>query len=144
MQTHPADPAPDPDRVRSGRGDRRSDVAVNSPEPALPLPPRLDQLLVIRRWLQLTLERVDARIATVRARGGPGHAAAAAGARRLVDRVRPRPPAGPDPRPRQHLPPGQRSRPADRQTAVETLRAVPDAIACPLCRPDRELGLLDQ
>ncbi|MFG2716343.1 DUF6233 domain-containing protein [Streptomyces goshikiensis] len=40
-------------------------------------------------------------------------------------------------------PPGNRPRPADRQPA-ETLRAVPDAIACPLCRPDRELGLLDQ
>ncbi|MFJ9080696.1 hypothetical protein ACIRO3_36490 [Streptomyces sp. NPDC102278] len=33
----------------------------------LPLPPALDQLLVIRRWLELTLARVDERITAVRA-----------------------------------------------------------------------------
>ncbi|AYV32355.1 hypothetical protein EES41_36970 (plasmid) [Streptomyces sp. ADI95-16] len=37
------------------------------PDPLLPLPPALDQLLVIRRWLELTLARVDERIGAVRA-----------------------------------------------------------------------------
>ncbi|WP_331732752.1 hypothetical protein OG592_42345 (plasmid) [Streptomyces avidinii] len=32
-----------------------------------PLPPALDQLLVIRRWLELTLARVDERITVIRA-----------------------------------------------------------------------------
>ncbi|MFG2716385.1 hypothetical protein ACGFX2_38565 [Streptomyces goshikiensis] len=36
-------------------------------EPLLPLPPALDQLLVIRRWLELTLARVDEKITVVRA-----------------------------------------------------------------------------
>ncbi|MFJ8164181.1 hypothetical protein ACIRBY_25090 [Streptomyces sp. NPDC096136] len=37
------------------------------PEPLLPLPPALDQLLVARRWLELTLARVDEKISVVRA-----------------------------------------------------------------------------
>ncbi|WP_445270425.1 hypothetical protein [Streptomyces sp. DSM 41634] len=36
-------------------------------EPLLPLPPALDQLLVIRPWLELTLARVDEKISVVRA-----------------------------------------------------------------------------
>ncbi|MFJ5811258.1 DUF6233 domain-containing protein [Streptomyces sp. NPDC093093] len=32
---------------------------------------------------------------------------------------------------------------ATRDTVLEVLRTVPSAIACPLCRPDSELGLLD-
>lgn len=36
-------------------------------DPFLPLPPALDQLLVIRRWLELTLARVDERITAVQA-----------------------------------------------------------------------------
>ncbi|MGI5451249.1 hypothetical protein ACQEVM_36875 [Streptomyces sp. CA-243310] len=35
-------------------------------DPLLPVPPALDQLLVIRRWLELTLARVDERITAVR------------------------------------------------------------------------------
>ncbi|MEU3774282.1 DUF6233 domain-containing protein [Streptomyces sp. NPDC032472] len=38
---------------------------------------------------------------------------------------------------------GARSRSATRDMAVEVLRAVPSVIACPLCRPYRELGLPD-
>ncbi|WP_331732466.1 hypothetical protein OG592_41790 (plasmid) [Streptomyces avidinii] len=37
------------------------------PEPLPPLPPALDQLLVIRRRLELTLARVDEKISVVRA-----------------------------------------------------------------------------
>ncbi|WP_328765362.1 MULTISPECIES: DUF6233 domain-containing protein [unclassified Streptomyces] len=117
---------------------------MNSPE-LLPLPPRLGQLLVIRRWLELTLERVDARIETVR------ETEAALAQRRPL----PEPAAwwleygrGVQQAPtRVHTsacPQVSRSRPATRQSALETLRTVPDAIACPLCRPDRDLGLLDQ
>ncbi|WP_392893097.1 hypothetical protein [Streptomyces sp. LN699] len=36
-----------------------------------------------------------------------------------------------------------RGRAATRDTVLEVLRTVPSAIACPLCRPDSELGLLD-
>ncbi|WP_443067493.1 DUF6233 domain-containing protein [Streptomyces sp. NBC_01426] len=36
-----------------------------------------------------------------------------------------------------------RGRAATRDTILEVLRTVPSAIACPLCRPDSELGLLD-
>ncbi|MFJ5811207.1 DUF6233 domain-containing protein [Streptomyces sp. NPDC093093] len=36
-----------------------------------------------------------------------------------------------------------RGRAATRGTALGVLRTVPSAIACPLCRPDSELGLLD-
>lgn len=35
-------------------------------DPLLPLLPELDQLLLIRRWLQLVLARVDERITAVR------------------------------------------------------------------------------
>ncbi|MFJ3205805.1 DUF6233 domain-containing protein [Streptomyces sp. NPDC086989] len=40
-------------------------------------------------------------------------------------------------------PQGPRSRSVTRDMAMEVLRTVPSVIACPLCRPDRELGLLD-
>lgn len=50
---------------------------------------------------------------------------------------------GTGPRPHRRLPQGIRSRPANWQPAVETLGKVPNAIACPLCRPSRDLGLLD-
>ncbi|MFD3677843.1 DUF6233 domain-containing protein [Streptomyces sp. NPDC058613] len=36
-----------------------------------------------------------------------------------------------------------RGRAATRESVLEVLRTVPSAIACPLCRPDSELGLLD-
>ncbi|MFE9804675.1 MULTISPECIES: DUF6233 domain-containing protein [Streptomyces] len=35
-----------------------------------------------------------------------------------------------------------RGKPATRESVLEVLRTVPSAIACPLCRPDSELGLL--
>ncbi|WP_406377055.1 DUF6233 domain-containing protein [Streptomyces virginiae] len=36
-----------------------------------------------------------------------------------------------------------RGRAATRESVLEVLRTVPSVIACPLCRPDSELGLLD-
>ncbi|MFD6913536.1 DUF6233 domain-containing protein [Streptomyces virginiae] len=39
---------------------------------------------------------------------------------------------------------GSRSRPATSQSVREILLTVPDVAACPLCRPDSELGLLDR
>ncbi|MGW3061867.1 DUF6233 domain-containing protein, partial [Streptomyces goshikiensis] len=36
-----------------------------------------------------------------------------------------------------------RGKPATRESVLEVLRTVPSAIACPLCRPDSERGLLD-
>ncbi|MFF3432018.1 DUF6233 domain-containing protein [Streptomyces sp. NPDC002602] len=36
-----------------------------------------------------------------------------------------------------------RGRAATRDMILEVLRTVPTVIACPLCRPDSELGLLD-
>ncbi|MEV7728825.1 DUF6233 domain-containing protein [Streptomyces sp. NPDC087917] len=114
------------------------------PDSLLPLPPALDQLLVIRRWLELTLARVDERISAVQAAED--------------DRSRRRPPPEP---PRWWIEYGigvsrrpdrvhtgacrvtNRGRPASREAVLEVLRTVPSVIACPLCRPDSELGLLD-
>ncbi|MFJ9344758.1 DUF6233 domain-containing protein [Streptomyces sp. NPDC101733] len=113
-------------------------------DPLLPLPPALDQLLVIRRWLELTLARVDERIEVVRA------------VEEERDRRRPLPEPprwwieygiGVTSRPdRVHT--GEcritnRGKPATREAAMEVLRTVPSVIACPLCRPDSELGLLE-
>ncbi|OKI49193.1 hypothetical protein AMK15_34280 [Streptomyces sp. MJM1172] len=36
-----------------------------------------------------------------------------------------------------------RGKSATRELVLEVLRTIPSAIACPLCRPDSELGLLD-
>ncbi|MEU6214316.1 DUF6233 domain-containing protein [Streptomyces sp. NPDC047023] len=36
-----------------------------------------------------------------------------------------------------------RGRAATRESVLEVLRTMPSVIACPLCRPDSELGLLD-
>ncbi|MFK0238717.1 DUF6233 domain-containing protein [Streptomyces vinaceus] len=113
-------------------------------DPLLPLPPALDQLLVIRRWLELTLARVDEKITVVRA-------AEEEHARR---RPRPEPPRwwieygiSATRRPeRVHTgacPMTSRGRTATRESVLEVLRTVPSAIACPLCRPDSDLGLLD-
>ncbi|MGW1641486.1 DUF6233 domain-containing protein [Streptomyces lavendulae] len=114
------------------------------PEPLLPLPPALDQLLVIRRWLELTLARVDERITAVRAID--------------EERARRRPPPEPpcwwveygigvSRRPdRVHTGACKitnRGKPATRDGVLEILRTVLSVIACPLCRPDSELGLLD-
>ncbi|MEU3774304.1 DUF6233 domain-containing protein [Streptomyces sp. NPDC032472] len=117
---------------------------MSIPDPLLPLPPRLDQLLVVRRWLELTLARVDARIEAV------GEQEAVLAQRRPL----PEPAAwwleygrGIQRAPtRVHTSAcrrGSRSRPASREEAVETLRSVPTVIACPLCRPESDLGLLD-
>ncbi|MFG2716206.1 DUF6233 domain-containing protein [Streptomyces goshikiensis] len=113
-------------------------------EPLLPLPPALDQLLVIRRWLELTLARVDDKISVVRA-------AEEEQARR---RPLPEPPCwwieygiGATRRPdRVHTgacPITSRGRAATRESVLDVLRTMPSVIACPLCRPDSELGLLD-
>ncbi|MET9323644.1 DUF6233 domain-containing protein [Streptomyces sp. NPDC003038] len=114
------------------------------PEPLLPLPPAWDQLLVIRRWLELTLARVDERITAVRAaeeeqaRRRPLPQLPSwwieygIGAVRKPDRV--------------HTGACRvtsRGRAATRESVLEVLRTVPSVIACPLCRPDSELGLLD-
>ncbi|MEU3317141.1 DUF6233 domain-containing protein [Streptomyces sp. NPDC006662] len=37
-----------------------------------------------------------------------------------------------------------RGRPATRESVLEVLRTMPTVIACPLCRPDSELGLLER
>ncbi|OKI37344.1 MULTISPECIES: DUF6233 domain-containing protein [Streptomyces] len=113
-------------------------------DPLLPLPPALDQLLAIRRWLELTLARVDERIDAVRA----------------VEEERARRRPLPEP-PRWWLEYGigvsrlparvhtgecritNRGKPATPESVLQVLRTVPSAIACPLCRPDSELGLLD-
>ncbi|MFD3546067.1 DUF6233 domain-containing protein [Streptomyces sp. NPDC058655] len=113
-------------------------------EPLLPLPPALDQLLVIRRWLELTLARVDEKITVVRA----------AEEERARRRPLPEPPdwwmeygIGAIRRPeRVHT--GvcrmtSRGRAATRESVLEVLRTMPSVIACPLCRPDSELGLLE-
>ncbi|MFD5932480.1 DUF6233 domain-containing protein [Streptomyces sp. NPDC060333] len=113
-------------------------------DPLLPLPPALDQLLVIRRWLELTLARVDERITAVQA----------ADERRAHRLPPPEPPQwwieygiGVARRPdRVHTGACKvtsRGRVATRQMILEVLRTVPTVIACPLCRPDSELGLLD-
>ncbi|MET9324981.1 DUF6233 domain-containing protein [Streptomyces sp. NPDC003038] len=111
---------------------------------ALPLPSALDQPLLIRRWLELTLlARVDEKISAVRAAD--------------EERARRRPPEPPrwwieygigvSRRPdRIHTgacPITSRGRAATRESVLEVLRTVPSVIACPLCRPDSELGLLD-
>ncbi|MFD5883622.1 DUF6233 domain-containing protein [Streptomyces yangpuensis] len=114
------------------------------PDPLLPLPPALEQLLVIRRWLELTLARVDERIAAVRA-------ADAENARR---RPMPEPPQwwieygigvrrAPERVHTGDCPVSTRGRPATAQSVREILLTVPDVVAFPLCRPDSELGLLD-
>nr|WSW64583.1 DUF6233 domain-containing protein [Streptomyces sp. NBC_00998] len=36
-----------------------------------------------------------------------------------------------------------RGKAATRESVLEVLRTMPSVIACPLCRPDSELGLLD-
>ncbi|MFF3015439.1 DUF6233 domain-containing protein [Streptomyces sp. NPDC057939] len=113
--------------------------------PLLPLPPALDQLLVIRRWLELTLARVDERIGAVRELEEE----------RARRRPLPEPPRwwieygiGVSRRPdRVHT--GEcritsRGKPATRETIIEVLRTVPSVIACLLCRPASELGLLDR
>lgn len=113
-------------------------------DPLLPLPPALDQLLVIRRWLELALGRVDERISALRAVEGE----------RARRRPMPEPPRwwieygiGVSRRPdRVHTGACRitnRGKPAVREAIIEVLRTVPSAIACPLCRPDSELGLLD-
>ncbi|MFJ6054722.1 DUF6233 domain-containing protein [Streptomyces sp. NPDC092307] len=114
------------------------------PEPLLPLPPALDQLLVIRRRLELTLARVDEKIGVVRAADD--------------ERTRRRPPPEP---PRWWIEYGigatrrpervhtgacrvtSRGRAATRESVLEVLRTAPSVIACLLCRPDGELGLLE-
>ncbi|MGW4689684.1 DUF6233 domain-containing protein [Streptomyces sp. NPDC004244] len=108
------------------------------------MPPRLDQLLVVRRWLELTLDRVEARIEAVReqetvlAQRRPLPELAAwwleygRGIQQAPTRVHTR-----------ACPRGSRSRSATREEAVETLRSVPTVIACPLCRPESGLGLFD-
>ncbi|MFJ7209473.1 DUF6233 domain-containing protein [Streptomyces sp. NPDC098789] len=113
-------------------------------DPLLPLPPALDQLLVIRRWLELTLVRVDERISAVRAFEEER-------ARRRPLREPPRwwieYGIGVSRRPdRVHTSACRmttRGKPSTRESVTEVLRTVPSAIACPLCRPDTELGLLD-
>ncbi|MFD7257310.1 hypothetical protein [Streptomyces sp. NPDC059874] len=42
-----------------------------------PLPPDLDQFLVLRHWLRLTLDQVDARVEQVRAVQAGRHSASA-------------------------------------------------------------------
>ncbi|MER7826996.1 DUF6233 domain-containing protein [Streptomyces sp. NPDC096097] len=113
-------------------------------EPLLPLPPALDQLLVIRRWLELTLARVDEKISVVRATEQE----------RARRRPLPEPPAwwieygiGATRRP-ERVHNGactitSRGKAATREAVLEVLRTMPSVIACPLCRPDSELGLLD-
>ncbi|MGW9068569.1 DUF6233 domain-containing protein [Streptomyces yangpuensis] len=114
------------------------------PDPLLPLPPALEQLLVIRRWLELTLARVDERIAAVRA----------ADAEKARRRPLPEPPQWwieygigvrrtPERVHTGDCPMSSRGRPATAQSVREILLTVPDVVACPLCRPDSELGLLD-
>lgn len=113
-------------------------------DPLLPLPPALDQLLVIRRWLELTLARVDEKITVVRT-------AEEEQARR---RPAPEPPhwwieygISATRRPeRIHTgacPMTSRGRAATRESVLEVLQTVPSAIACPLCRPDSDLGLFE-
>ncbi|MFE5560224.1 DUF6233 domain-containing protein [Streptomyces sp. NPDC056544] len=98
----------------------------------------MDQLLVIRLWLELTLAQVDEKISVVRA----------ADEERSRRRAPPEPPRWwieygigavrkPD---RVHTgacPITSQGRAATRETVLETLRTVPSVIACPLCRPDR-------
>ncbi|MFD8288025.1 DUF6233 domain-containing protein [Streptomyces lavendulae] len=113
-------------------------------DPLLPLPPELEQLLLIRRWLALVLARVDERITAVRtveeekARRRPPQEPPqwwieyGIGARRTPERA--------------HTglcPMTGRGRPATAQSVRELLLTAPDVLACPLCRPDSELGLLD-
>ncbi|MFJ6501610.1 DUF6233 domain-containing protein (plasmid) [Streptomyces virginiae] len=118
---------------------------MSGPDPLLPLPPALDQLLVIRRWLELTLARVDERIAVVRA----------ADAEKARRRPVPEPPQwwieygigvgrAPERVHTGNCPMSSRGRPATAQSVREILLTVPDAVACPLCRPDTELGLLER
>ncbi|GAA1554214.1 DUF6233 domain-containing protein [Streptomyces globosus] len=113
-------------------------------EPLLPLPPALDQLLVIRRWLELTLAHIDEKIDVVRA----------ADEERTRRWPPPEPPhwwieygIGATRRPeRVHTGACRvtsRGRAATRESILEVLRTVPSVITCPLCRPHSELGLLD-
>lgn len=118
-------------------------------DPLLPLPPELDQLLLIRRWLELLLARVDEKIAAVRTieaekarRGPPAEPPQwwieyGIGARRTPERAHGPGPTGP-------CPMTSRGRPATSETVRQLLLTAPDVLACPLCRPDSELGLLDR
>ncbi|MET9959425.1 DUF6233 domain-containing protein [Streptomyces sp. NPDC006326] len=117
---------------------------MSGPDPLLPLPPALDQLLVIRRWLELTLARVDEKITAVRtadaekARRRPLPESPqwwieyGIGARRTPERVH----TG-------DCRMTSRGRPATAQSVREILLTAPSVVACPLCRPDSELGLLE-
>ncbi|MFF3348997.1 DUF6233 domain-containing protein [Streptomyces sp. NPDC002779] len=108
------------------------------------LPPDLPRLRILETWLALTLDRVRRRIAEEERRAAERQRGIAA-----------RPPA-PDWLVEQSLnrdvPPvyvhvggchmaGNRSRGVDRGQAI---RALADGVdACPHCRPDTELGVLD-
>ncbi|MGW0916508.1 DUF6233 domain-containing protein [Streptomyces sp. NPDC002784] len=108
------------------------------------LPPDLPRLRILETWLVLTLDRVRRRIAAEERRAAERQRGIAA-----------RPPA-PDWLVEQSLnrdvPPvyvhvggchmaGSRSRGIDRGQAI---RALTDGVdACPHCRPDTELGVLD-
>ncbi|MEU6310761.1 DUF6233 domain-containing protein [Streptomyces sp. NPDC047014] len=118
--------------------------AVRRPDPLLPLPPSLDQLQVIRRWLELTLTRVDERITALRAEEDEK-------ARRLPL------PAAPDwwveyGNGARRMPElahtgvcetTSRGKPSTAQAVRELLLSGRGVMACPQCRPDSELGLLD-
>ncbi|MFI5987680.1 DUF6233 domain-containing protein [Streptomyces sp. NPDC051555] len=131
-----------PTRLRAaGRG---GVAAVPGPEPLLPLPPELDQLELIRRWLALTLARVDEKITAVRAEEAEKASRRplpepprwwieySIGARRTPERVH-----------TSDCTMTGRGRPTTAESARDILLTVPDARACYLCRPDSALGLLD-
>ncbi|MEU9144008.1 DUF6233 domain-containing protein [Streptomyces sp. NPDC048349] len=105
----------------------------------------MDQLLVIRRWLELTLAPVDERISAVRvaeaekARRRPLPGAPpwwieyGIGVRRAPERVH----TG-------DCPMTGGGRAATLETVQEVFLTVPAVLSCPLCRPDSTLlGLLD-
>ncbi|MEW2373410.1 DUF6233 domain-containing protein [Streptomyces sp. NPDC006656] len=111
----------------------------------MPLPPTLGQLLLIRRWLELLLARVDERIAAVRAieeekgRRKPlpeppqWWVEYGIGARRMPERA--------------HTSPCRmtsRGRPSTAEGVRDLLLTAPTVLACELCRPESKLGLLDR
>jgi hypothetical protein len=105
------------------------------------LPPDLPRLHVLRTWLQMTLDRVDARIAQLQAEE-------AAHQRAL-------PPPGPDFRIQRglgtdrlpvkvHLGDCGMAKKAPGASVDDARRALIEGVeACAVCRPDTELGLLD-
>ncbi|MDJ0386182.1 DUF6233 domain-containing protein [Streptomyces sp. G-G2] len=108
------------------------------------MPPALDQLLVIRRWLELSLAGVDVKIAAVRTEEAEKAQRLplppppqwwveyGIGVRRTPERVH----TG-------DCSMTSRGRPATAQSVREILLTAPSVVACPLCRPDSDLGLLD-